>query len=215
LTHIYLRVRLNLWLFMHILARSFFLVIVLASPVLVRKTQSGDPAITSPRPGDVLQGAVTVTGSSIITGFVSAEISFAYTEDPTGTWFLIAMASQPVQDGTLATWDTTSISDGNYILRLRISLADGTTRETIVPGLRVRNYTPVETPTPMPIPPQATPIPTITLTASPYPTPTSLARNPAVLVPTDVSFSIIYGGSATCLLFIIIGVYLWLRRKLK
>jgi len=195
------------------LVASLFLVIILASPILVRTAQAGDPVILVPHSGDVLQGAVTVTGSSDVTGFVLTEVSFAYTDDPTGTWFLIATASQPVLEGTLATWDTTSITDGNYILRLRVYLADGSFREAFVPSLRVRNYTPVETPTPQPTVAQATPLPTITLTATPFPTPTSLPRNPAVLAPVDVSFSIIYGGSAACLFFIIIGIYLWLRRK--
>jgi hypothetical protein len=48
---------------------------------------------------------------------------------------------------------------------------------------------------------------------TPFPTPTALARNPATLVPMDISSSILYGGLAAILMFIIIGLYLWLRRK--
>ena len=197
---------------MRILASSLFFWMVLASPVLVSHARSGDPVIVAPRPGDVLQGAVTIVGSSDVTGFASAEVSFAFADDPTGTWFLITMNSQPVGT-TLATWDTTVITDGNYVLRLRVTLTDGSLREAIVSGLRVRNYTPVETPTPTAFVPEATPLPTIPSTPTPFPTPTALSHNPATLAPADVSTSFLYGGLAAILTFFIISLYLWLRRK--
>jgi hypothetical protein len=198
---------------MRILACSLFFWVILASPVLAHNTQTGDPVIAVPRPGDVLQGVVTIAGSSDVTGFASAEVAFGYADDPTGTWFLIATSSQPVSNDTLVAWDTTVITDGDYVLRLRVYLTDGSFRETLVSGLRVRNYTPVETPTPTIPAPEATPLPTITPTATPFPTPTALPRNPATLAPMDVSASILYGGLAAILIFVIIGIYLWLQRK--
>ena len=198
---------------MRILACSLFFGMVLASSVLARNAQFGDPVIVSPRPGDVLQGVVTIAGSSDVTGFVSAEVSFTYADDPTGTWFMIAMNSLPVFNDRLATWDTTVITDGDYVLRLRVYLTDGSSREALVSGLRVRNYTMVETPTPMALAPEATPLSTITPTATPFPTPTALPRNPATLAPTDVSASILYGGLAAISIFVIVSIYLWLRRK--
>ena len=198
---------------MRMLACSMLFGLVVASSVLVRNAQFGDPVIVAPRPGDVLQGVVTIAGSSDVTGFGSAEISFTYTDDPTGTWFLISKNSQPIFNERLASWDTTVITDGDYVLRLRVYLIDGSFHEVLVSGLRVRNYTPVETPTPMAIAPKATPLATFTPTATPLPTPTALPRNPAVLAPTDVSASIIYGGLAAILIFVVISIYLWLRRK--
>lgn len=198
---------------MRILAWSSFFAMLLATTVLEQNVQFGDPVIVAPRPGDVLQGVVTIAGSSDVTGFVSAEVSFTYADDPTGTWFLIALNSQPVFNDKLAAWDTTVITDGDYVLRLRIYLTDGSSREALVSGLRVRNYTPVETPTPMALAPEAPPLSTITPTATPFPTPTALPRNPAALAPTDVSASILYGGMAAILTFVIVGIYLWLRRK--
>jgi hypothetical protein len=199
---------------MRIIRQSFVSVLLLTVPFLAILHQDSNQAINSPQAGDALQGVVTVVGSSNLPGFASAQLSFSYIDDPTDTWFLITDLSQPVLDQTLVTWDTTSISDGNYTLRLRVILTDGSTHDVLVPGLRVRNYTPVETPTPAPTVPQATPLPTITQTPTPFPTPTLLPQNPAVLATSDVSFSIIYGGSAAILLFIIIGIYLWLRRNL-
>ena len=187
---------------------------ILASPVLERTAQFGDPAIIEPRPGDVLQGVVAITGSTDIDGFASAEISFTYTDDPTGTWFLIGKQDQPAFNEPLATWDTTVITDGNYVLRLRVFLTDGSTRNAVVSDLRVRNYSPIETPTSVPLAPEATPLPTVTPTSTPLPTPTSLPVNPASLAPTDVSSSILYGGLAAILVFVVIGVLFWMRRKI-
>jgi hypothetical protein len=92
-------------------------------------------------------------------------------------------------------------------------LSDGTAKEVLVSNLRVRNYTSVETLTPPPITPAATIIPTSVGSVTVFPTPTVLERNPATLSPLDVSASAVYGGGAAVLMFIIIGIYLRLRRK--
>ena len=198
---------------MRILACSLFLWIVLAAPIMARNAQPGGPAILAPRPGEVLQGVVTVSGTSAVNDFASAEIAFTYTDDTTGTWFPIAMNSQPVFNDTLATWDTTVITDGDYVLRLRITLTDGSSRDFFASDLRVRNYTPVETPTAMVMTPESTALPTFVPTATPLPRPTALPRNPAALAPADVSASILFGGLAAILVLILIGIYLRLRRK--
>jgi hypothetical protein len=209
---------------MHNLACVLLFWISLASPIVAQTAQIGDPAILFPRPGDVLQGVVTITGSDDVARFVSAEVAFTYTGDPTGTWFLISVSDQPVSGNKITTWDTTIITDGNYVLRLRVILADGSIQESTISGLRVRNYTPIETPTPTAtaiiieatpteIIPEATPIPTITLTPPPFPTPTMLPTNPATLSPMDIPTSISYGGLAVIISFLLFGLYLWLRRK--
>jgi hypothetical protein len=198
---------------MRILRSSLIFWMVLSIPFQVLTAQVGDAVIESPRPGDVLQGVVAVIGSSKVNGFKSAEISFSYMDDPTGTWFLLANNVQPVSKSTLATWDTTVITDANYVLRLRVNLTDESSQEFLVSELHVRNYTPVETPTPLPVTPEATPLPTSTATLETFPTPTALGQNPAILAPMDVTTSIFYGGLAAILTFIIIGIYLWLRRK--
>src|SRR3990172_7195875 len=97
-----------------------FFGMIMSSPLLAPNPQFGDLDITAPSPGDVLQGVVLISGTNNVAGFVSAEISFTYAGDTTGTWFQIAMNNQPVLNGTLATWDTTVITDGDYIIRLRV-----------------------------------------------------------------------------------------------
>jgi hypothetical protein len=182
-----------------------------ASPVAA---QIGlDPIVSAPRAGDVLQGTVTVSGVTDVPGFVSAEISFAYADDPTGTWFLITNSDQPVNNATLATWDTTTITDGTYRLRVRVNTSEGTAHETIIPDLRVHNYTSIETAVPPANASEATSLPTAAPTATPFPSPTSLPHNPAALAPNDVLTSVLYGGLVAVVGFVIFGLYTLLRRK--
>lgn len=171
------------------------------------------PEIVSPRPGEALQGRVTISGASDAIGFVSYELAFAYPADSTGTWFLIVQSERPVQDGVLGEWDTTLVTDGNYTLRLRVLLDDGSSLEVLVPDLRVRNYTPVETPTPGPSPI----FPTRTLSAItpslPGPTSTPLPPNPAALTPERLRAGLGYGALGMLALLVLFGAYLFLRRR--
>jgi len=194
-------------------AKLLPLILVLAALAATPATAQGQPIIQSPQQGEVVQGTVIIRGSSSVTGFLSAELDFGYSGDPTSTWFLITTTSQPLDSDTLASWDTTAITDGNYDLRLRVYLSNGTHIDSIVQNLRVRNYTAVETPTPAPTPVQPTLTPTITLTLTPFPTPTALAANPAVLRPFEISSSFVYGGLGAAIFLIIFGLYTWLRRK--
>ena len=195
------------------IGKLLLLIFLLAAVAVNPVAAQAQPAILSPQQGEVLQGVVTMRGSSSAAGFLSSEVDFTYAGDSTGTWFFIANGSQPVDSDTLATWDTTSITDGNYDLRLRVYLTDGTHLDAIIPNLRVRNYTPVETPTPAPTAIQPTLTPTVTLTPTPFPTPTPLPLNPAVLTTKDISTSLAYGGLGAVIFIVIFGMYLWLRRK--
>src|ERR1043166_3510072 len=102
----------------------FFLIAAQASPPI---------AITSPAPSEMLRGQVKITGQVDVPGFASAQLDFAYASNPTNTWFTIQTFSQPITDSTLATWDTTAITDGDYILRLRVNIQDSTSQEVSVP----------------------------------------------------------------------------------
>jgi hypothetical protein len=203
---------------------GLLLALLLAGPAeLPARAQTPSPGITAPQAGQILQGLVMVTGSSAVEGFLSAEVAFAYADDPTGTWFLIAVSDQPVEDGVLAAWDTTVITDERYNLRLRVFLTDGTFVDVLVPDLWVRNYTPTETLTPTitptltetpvlltPVLPTDTPPPTFT--PSRFPTPTPLPTNPAVLPVSQVYRSAGYGALIILAAFSLLGIYTLLRR---
>jgi len=199
---------------MYRMVKIFLIVLLLASliPGPVAAQAGLNPVILQPHNGDVLQGSVAITGSSDIAGFASLEIDFAYADDSTGTWFLLASLNQPVQSGTLAQWDTTGITDGNYNLRLRVSLTDGSFRDATVQGLQVRNYTPAELPTSLAPASQPATALQATPTETPFPTPTALPRNPAALTPVDVSASMIAGGLVAVLLILLLGIYLRAKR---
>lgn len=185
--------------------------------------QEGDQAaISNPIEGQFVQGVITINGSVTALGFASYELSFAYEDDPTQTWFELESSTLPVFDGELGTWDTTTLTDGDYTLRLRIFLLDGTIQDTIVSGLRVRNYTPIPTSTPTAT---ATPVvqfaaPTAQLIApapatatSSLPTPTLLPPNPVSLANNSISGALGQGAALTLLLFVIFGLLLRLRRE--
>jgi len=165
-----------------------------------------NPIIESPKSGEVVQGIITITGSTDIIGFQSYELFFAYAIDDTDTWFLLSQSKQTVNGGILGTWDTTTITDGNYRLMLRVYFDDFTTRETIVTGLKVRNYTPIETE----ISPSSTTIsgPEVTQVSQPAPikqSPQELPSNPANITSKGLLKSIGIGIIISLIALFIIG----------
>jgi hypothetical protein len=171
------------------------------------------PQVDTPRNGDVVQGVVTIQGSTDLTGFQSAEVSYAYEQGEEKNWFLIYQSSEPQNGGTLAVWDTTMIADGNYILKVQAFLEDGSTVETIVTGLRVRNYSPVETSTFLPGSLYVN-TPTITpeILVTPRITPTNFPANPAELTQVELLSSARFGILFACGCAILGGGYLWWRK---
>ncbi len=198
----------------------FLLTAFLSHPVQAQEETQLD--ISSPSDGQIVQGMVVVSGSVTELGFSSYELSFAYADDPTQTWFVLTTSSLPVFESELGTWDTTILTDGDYNLRLRVFLLDGTVQETTVSGLRVRNYTPVPTatftPTPTAVvqfaPPTAQLIAPSVATATPsLPTPTPLPPNPASLQDASISGALGRGAILALLLFLGFGLLLRLRRE--
>ena len=121
---------------------AYFSIMLLFMHLLSQTTPA--PAIHSPVGGQALQGIVQILGTTSIEGFRSSELSFAYLVNPTDTWFKISESEVQVENGVIADWDTTTISDGDYILRLVIKLGDGNELMSSVDGVRVRNYSPIE-----------------------------------------------------------------------
>jgi hypothetical protein len=198
------------------------LLIFVFVPRPVEAQQETQAVISSPLDGQIVQGLVTVTGTVTVLGYASYELSFAYDNDPTQTWFVLTNSSQPVFEGELGTWDTTTLTDGDYTLRLRVSLLDGSVQETTVSGLRVRNYTAVPTTTFTPTstavvqfaPPTAQQIAPAPATATPsLPTPTPFPPNPASLQEASISTALGRGAVLALLLFGVFGLLLRLRRE--
>jgi hypothetical protein len=178
-------------------------------------------AISSPKSGDILHGQVNIIGTTSDPNFLSAELEFSYASAPVETWFPIQTLSQPVFDSPLYTWDTSAITDGGYILRLRVFLNDGTFQEVTVP-ITVQNDVQPATPTPAPTatPEEETvPVPTpFLLASSPTPTetlrstPTPIPTNPVSLDRTTVFSSFGRGALVILGMFALAGLILRIRR---
>src|SRR6185436_11212212 len=188
--------------------------------LLMIASQDAPPiAITAPLAGDVLRGQVTITGTTEIVNFLAAELDFSYASNPqspdalsgAGNWFTLQTFSQPVRDSALAVWDTTIITDGDYILRLHVTLADGTFQDVTVP-VKVQNDIPFSTPTSVPTATAESvfvQIPTPFLLAAsptptevPRPTPTALPTNSAALNQNAIYTSLGRGALVILGLFI-------------
>jgi hypothetical protein len=199
----------------------FYALMVLLGPWL----QTG-PAITGPSEGSALKGQVEIRGNVGTAGFISADLSFGYSADPTGTWFLLQSFSQPPAQDLFMLWDTSGLTDGDYRLRLRVFLADGTAPEVVVENLHIRNEAPIATPIPT-----GTPEPTEDLmpavekspevpaqgpleTASQVRiTPGPLPTNPVEVAPAAVYSIFGRGALLVLVLFAVLGLLLRLRRS--
>lgn len=208
--------------------RCLLLSFILLLPIFSVDAQESSPVvdITSQAAGDAVRGIVPVRGNTAVDGFQSWELTFGYAGDKTGTWFFIVESDQPVNNDILTQWDTTTLTDGTYNLRLTVFLEGGRRTHFIVQDLRVRNYTPIETITPTPIrtsspltvTPQPSLMPTITVppTETPIPdTPTPLPTNPIEISTRHVTNSLIRGAAGTLAAFIAIGLYASLRRMFR
>lgn len=172
----------------------------LGTSASARAQAPGFVQITQPAPGEAVSGMVTIYGTADHPAFVAYELAFAYADNPTQTWFPIGEPSQlPVVDGRLGLWDTTQITDGDYLLRLRLWLSDGSTLQDIVSGVRVRNQAPAEIPTPIPA---ATLIPLVT------PTPTRMIPSPPLSTASPPRASRAIGALATGVVAALLGLSL-------
>lgn len=177
--------------------------------------------IRSPQPGEAVQGLVQITGSTRVEGFISYELSFSFEDDPTGTSFLIQQSREPVNYDVLGEWDTSVLTDGTYTLQLMVERQGGAPVSTFVEGLRVRNYSPIETHTPSPLqtfvlqdalnttPSSIQPAHTPT----PKPTLTPLAKNPAELHTSQITSAMVCGGILAIIVLGLLGFYVTARQR--
>ena len=218
----YFSIMLNLSI---VMKRALFTIVLLVFlfPQSVLAQEGTDLVISSPESGQIVQGLVIVSGTVTVLGFSSYELSFAYNDNPTGTWFTLQNSSLPVLAGELGAWDTTTLTDGDYSLRLRAFFLDGSMQETTISDIRVRNYTAVPTPTVPPptatafaqiVPPTAQLIAPMPATVTPsHPTPTPLSPNPAELAIPSISGALSRGAILAVLLILGVNLILRLRRE--
>src|SRR5437868_8320809 len=168
---------------MNLLRRAVWLGLVLGLALLwpggVRAQDQGVAVITSPLDGAVLNGLVPITGTATHPQFQHYELAFAYSPNPTGTWFpLQAPVTTQVVNEIIGRWDTTQISDGLYSLRLRVYYSDTAYLEAFVQNVRVENATP----TPQ-VSAAETATPPVAITLPPLATATATATAPGIELP--------------------------------
>jgi hypothetical protein len=174
--------------------------------------------ILSPEPGQALQGTILIIGEINTEDALKIELSFSYADNPRDTWFLIREIEESIPQEISLEWDTNILTDGDYTLRMVVTTGEDQFITT-VPGLRVRNYSMIETSTPHPTAtpaPEDTRAPTVTptMTITPIPlTTTPLLPNPAQINSSDIGLSIGKGAAAAVGLFAILGLYQFVRNR--
>jgi hypothetical protein len=171
-----------------------------------------EPVISYPLEGDVVEGVVEILGSVPETDLSFAKLSYSYHGDEEN-WFLIARIDKPVENGLLATWDTSTITDGNYQLKLTIKTTDGAKKEVIISNITVANYSRQEV--------QLNGEGNIagagamtTRTSSPGElTPTPLPANPAAISDGELRRTIVKGGIFGSVIILAIMSWTTIRTK--
>jgi hypothetical protein len=169
--------------------------------------------ISFPVNGSSIQGIVEIQGTIVSNNFINAEVSYAFSGSTNPNWFVIYQGTQPVQQGVITRWDTTTITDGFYKLKLTVHQKDGSKIERIVDPVYVRNYT--LDPTGMPItlinetPIQPTPI----LKTSQELALTPIPLNPGAIDQKEINSSMISGLIVAGVILAILGIFSLVSRN--
>lgn len=160
-----------------------FSVVSQAAPPLHPLLQQPAWEITSPVANARLRGTIEIRGSAYLgENFQFYKVEYQPLGAPPDKWIVFSSATVQVRDGLLGTWDTTTVSDGTYNLKLTVVKKDGNYEETPPRQVVVANAEPTPTPSP-----------TITPTEVPAPilTPTVVLASPTVVViqPTAARFT--------------------------
>ena len=85
---------------------------------------AGQVNLTSPVAGDKIGGSVTVKGSAKITNFGFFALQIAHPGD--SVWLPILVGQQAIKNDVLGTWETSTLTPGDYMLRLVVTDNIGT-----------------------------------------------------------------------------------------
>ena len=188
--------------------------------MIVEAQESSDSSIeiTFPLPGEAVQGLVQITGTVNVEELESYILEFAIQTSDNPAWFRVNVGETSITDGILGEWDTSSLPDQNYFLRLTINQKTSDSITLLIEGVRVRNYSPIETSTPPPTSILPTPSPTVessTETSTPEitPSPTPLIPNPAAITVENIQKKLIQGAIAGTMIFFIFLIYRTSRNR--
>lgn len=105
--------------------------------------------ILSPIPGNIVANNVQVLGAASHPQFLQYQVEYGPDPNPGNLWYpATGVVQAPLTTySLLGVWNTTTIPDGIYQLRLRVFLRDGTSLQTVVNSIRVQNQAPTPIPT--------------------------------------------------------------------
>ena len=207
--------------------------------------------ISFPRDGSAVSGVVAIQGTATHPSFVSYGLLFASGDTVTGSTLwrqdspIIWNNQSMVVNGTLATWDTTTVPNGKYVLALVVYEAGNETPNVyFVQNLTVQNEAATPTPEPTPEatpteigaptalpaegaapiaptieqPPTATPRPTPTLSpgVTPGPDDTGEDETPKTIISMDaVKEAFKTGAQLAIMLYVIGGLYVAVKAAIR
>ncbi len=221
------------------LALALVVLLVLAAPALAQPVQQqATVQITSPEMGAEVRGLVPIIGSASVEPFQFYKVEYGIGSSPS-QWALIgSLRETPVINGQLEVWDTNTVPDGVYTLRLQAVKTDGNFEEFTVRGVVVANTRPTSTPTPeateTPLPeegpqtaatatprlPTATPTTRVIAPQGPIggatPTPTLSVPNQSVLPidPEGWDQAFLLGAASMGAVFVLLGLLFAIRSLL-
>jgi len=193
--------------------------------------------ITSPEVSSEVRGLVPIMGSASVPGFNFYKVEYGIGPSPSQWAVIGSLQDTAVINGQLALWDTTTIPDGVYSLRLQAVKADGNYEEFMVRQVSVVNTRPTATLQPSTTPtslatitPVSTALPVIQATATPEqiiipeseleePTVTPTISRPTqkTSLPVDPESwgqAFVYGAAAMGIVFVLVGIVFGIRRLL-
>jgi hypothetical protein len=97
----------------------------------------GQIMITAPEPGTDVSGTVEITGTASVPNF--GFFKYEVVQRGSQNWATISAEREPVVNGILGQWNTTSLTNGDYFLRLVITDNVGVALEPCVIAVRVAN----------------------------------------------------------------------------
>ena len=179
------RLSLRILITVSILAVALFATQALAAPL----TQEARPIIAQPKQGAAVRGVVQIVGSATHPQFQRYELYYAvWPVQSDQAWIFIGDAHRSPQTlGLLGTWDSRSVPDGSYALRVRVVKEDGNYIDSEPRQVAVANTRPAESPTPEGgATPEPLPTPADAPTsAAPTAAPTTASAGDAVASPAS------------------------------
>jgi hypothetical protein len=175
--------------------------------------------LIDPLPGSAVQGLVQIIGTISIDGLEFYRLEFSSQKTQSKTWFLINENDLMITNDIIGEWDTSVLTDGIYDLRLTVVKESGESTVELSEGIRIRNYTPIETDTPSPTSDVSFPTttiefaPTTTPTTTILPSPTSPRPNPAGVDQTSIADAVLIGGIIGSVGTLILALYINIRRN--